>query len=93
MFDLLFYLLFGYLVINYERPLPFAAGYVVVTSVLSLIIGSAGFVEAAISGIILFAYTAFVYMVVDRYGDKVLAPIGVLIAGYAVLVAASFYLG
>ena len=90
MIGLVLYFLFGWFVIKYERPVHFAAGYSVFNAVLSLIFGDA-FVGALLSAAVLFAYTAFVYMVVDRYGDQILAPIGVLIAGAAVLIGAVYY--
>ena len=40
---------------------------------------------------ITFAYTAFVFKVVDRYGDRILAPIGVLVVGIAVPIGAAIY--
>lgn len=73
MLGLLFYFLFGYLVMQYARPVHFAAGYAVSASMLSLMVGD-GLLTVLSSGAILFAYTAFVYMVVDRYNDSVLAP-------------------
>lgn len=89
MFDVILYFLFGYFVIQFERPVHFAGGYAVTEVLLSLIFGEK-ILSVLISGAILFAYTAFVYMVVDRYGDKVMAPIGVLIAGALILVGAAF---
>ena len=89
MFALVLYFLFGYFVIQYEKPVHFAGGYVVAVSLLSLVFGEE-ILSVFFVGAILFAYTAFVYMVVDRYGDKVLAPIGVLIAGALILVGAAF---
>jgi hypothetical protein len=89
MLGLLFYFLFGYLVIQYSKPVHFAAGYAVCAGLLSLIVGESLF-SVLISGAILFAYTAFVYMVVERYSDSILAPIGALIGGAMILVAAAF---
>ena len=89
MFGLLFYFLFGYLVINYERPVLFAAGNAITAGLLSLMLGD-GLLIVLVSGAILFAYTAFVYMVVDRYNDGILAPIGILTGGAVILVAAAF---
>ena len=89
MFDLILYFLFGYFVIQYEKPVHFAGGYAAASSLLSLVFGGK-ILSVLFYGAILFAYTAFVYMVVDRYGDKVLAPIGVLAAGALVLVGAAF---
>ena len=81
--------MFGYFVIQFERPVHFAGGYAVTVMLSSLIFGEK-ILTVLVSGAILFAYTAFVYMVVDRYGDKIMAPIGVLIAGALILVGAAF---
>ena len=69
----------------------FAAGYAVTASLLSLILGEE-ILSILFSGAILFAYTAFVYMVVDRYGDKIFAPIGVLIAGALIWLGAALFI-
>ena len=90
MLGLLFYFLFGYLVMQYARPVHFAAGYAVSAGLLSLVVG-ADLLGVLLSSAILFAYTAFVYMVVDRYNDSVLAPIGILTGGALILVGAAFY--
>ena len=89
MLGLLFYFLFGYLVMQYEKPVQFAAGYAISAGLLSLIVGESLF-SVMISGTILFAYTAFVYMLVDRYNDSIMAPIGILIGGALILVSAAF---
>jgi hypothetical protein len=73
MIDLVLYFLFGYFVIQYEKPVHFAGGYAVAACLLWLIFGEK-LLSVLFFGAILFAYTAFVYMVVDRYGDRVLAP-------------------
>jgi len=90
MIGLVLYFLFGSCVIRYERPVHFAAGFAGLSALLNLVVGGS-FIESILSGLILFAYTAFVYMVVDRYGDKILAPIGVLVAGAAILIGAAYY--
>ena len=90
MIGLVLYFLFGSFVIRFERPVHFAAGYSILTAIISLILGEP-FLAAILSAAVLFAYTAFVYMVVDRYGDQVLAPIGVLIAGAAILIGAAYF--
>lgn len=89
MFGLILYFVFGYFVIQYNKPVQFAGGYAVSAGVLSLIFGE-NLLSVLLSGAILFAYTAFVFMVVDRYSDKVLAPIGILIGGAMILVGAAF---
>ena len=91
MFSLVLYFVFGYLVIQYERPVHFAGAYAVAASLVSLIFGE-NLLSVLFSGAILFAYIAFVYMVVDRYGDKVMAPIGVLIAGAVILVGGALFI-
>jgi hypothetical protein len=90
MIGLLLYFLFGSFVIRYEKPVHFAAGFAGVSVLLNMLIDGS-FVESILSGLILFAYTAFVYMIVDRYGDRILAPIGVLVAGAAIMVGAAYY--
>ena len=89
MIGILLYFLFGYFVIQYQKPVQFAGGYAVAASILALGFGD-GLLAVLLSGAILFAYTAFVYMVVDRYADKVLAPMGVLFVGAMILIGAAF---
>ena len=89
MFGLLLYFLFGYCVMNYARPVQFAAGYAVSSGVLSLVFGDR-LLSVLLSGAIVFGYTAFVYMVVDRYNDNIVAPVGVLVAGAAIMIGAAF---
>ncbi len=90
MIGLVLYFVFGALVIRYEKPVHFAAGYAGMSAAFSIVIGEP-LVGTLLAGLILFAYTAFVYMVVDRYGDQVLAPIGVLVVGALILLGASYY--
>ena len=92
MLALVFYFIFGYLVMLHGRPVQFAGAYAVSASLLSLFVG-AGVLEVLLSGAILFGYTAFVYMVVDRYNESVLAPICILVAGALILVGAAFAVG
>ena len=87
MIGLALYFVSGYLVMNYGKPLHFAGVFVGLGTIHSLVTGT------AIGGLILYAYTAFVFMVVERYSDRILAPIGVLIIGAAILIAAIFYAG
>ncbi len=89
MLALVFYFLFGSLVINYAKPVHFAACYAIAASLLSFFLGDS-LPGVAFSGAILFAYTAFVYMVVERYSDGILASIGILVGGAAILVGAAF---
>lgn len=89
MFGLLLYFLFGYFVMTYARPVQFAAVYSVSSGILSLIFGES-FLSVLFSGAVVFAYTAFVFMVVDRYNDGILAPIGILVAGAVILIGAAF---
>ncbi len=59
MFSLILYFVFGYFVIQYEKPVQFAGGYAIAACLLSLIFGEELLV-VLLSGAILFAYTAFV---------------------------------
>jgi hypothetical protein len=88
-FGLILYFVFGYLVIQFQRPVQFAGGFAVMASLWALVTGDP-LIRVLVSGAVLFAYSAFVYMVADRYADKVLAPIGVLIVGALVMVGAAF---
>ena len=90
MMTLVLYLLFGSFVIRYERPVQFAAGYSILTAMMSLIFGEP-FVATVLIAAVLFAYTAFVYMVVDRYGDQILAPVVVLVAGAAIPIGVAYF--
>jgi hypothetical protein len=88
-FDIILYFVFGYLVIQFEKPVHFAGGFAVMASLLGLAFGDS-LISVLFSGAVLFAYSAFVYMVVDRYVGKVLAPFGILIVGALVMFGAAF---
>ena len=75
---------------RYEKPVHFAAGFVFLNALLNAVIYGYSF-QSLLASLVLFAYTAFVYMVVDRYGDQLLAPIGVLIVGALIFLGAAFY--
>lgn len=91
MIGLGFFFLCGYLVMNYGKPVHFGALYAVLMQIVALINGNS-IGSLFFGGAILFAYSAFVYMVVDRYSDGILAPIGILIGGALILVGAALYI-
>ena len=81
---ILLFIGFGYLVTLYGRPLQIAGAYVVVSSIFSLVIGEK-IISLLFSGAIIFAYTAFVFMVVDHFSDSIFKPLLTLAVGAVVL--------
>jgi len=90
MYGLLLYFLFGWFVIKFEKPIHFAGGYAGFVTVMSVVSGQS-FLETLLGAFILFGFTAFVFMIVDRYGDQVFAPLAVLAIGGMILVGLSYY--
>ncbi len=90
MISLLLFLGLGVAVSNHGRPLELAGVLVVVSSLLDLIFGgSLG--EIFFGALIFYPFAAFVYMLVDRYSDSVLATFGILIAAIAVMFGAAYF--
>ena len=81
---ILLFIGFGYLVTLYGSPLKVAGAYVVFSSIFSLVFGSE-FVSVLFAGAITFAYTAFVFMVVDYFSDSIFKPLLALAVGALIL--------
>ena len=75
---------FGYLVIQYGKPLKFAGGYVLLSSLISLIFGEK-LISLLFVAAILFAYTAFVFMIVEYFSDSIFKPLLALAVGAFIL--------
>lgn len=83
------YFVFGYFVFEYSKPIHFAGGYAITVSLSALMFGY-HMDSALFTGAILFVYSAFTYMVVNRYRNALLVPIGVLIAGAGVMAGVAY---
>lgn len=91
MIGIFIFICIGIIVMRAGYPLQFAGVYVVLTSLLSLLLGES-FTALLFSAIIMYAYTAFVYMLVDTYGDRIFLPIVILVGGAFVWVGALFFI-
>lgn len=90
MIGLLIFLAIGVAVSNYGRPLQLAGVVVVSTALLSLVFGN-DLGEILLSSLIFYPFVAFVYMLVERYSESILATYGILLAAVAVMFAAAMY--
>ncbi len=90
MLELLLFIAMGVVVSNHGRPLQLAGVTVVGSAVLSLMFG-ASLVEIFFSSVILYAYTAFVYMLVERFSDSILATFGILVSAVAIMIGAVLF--
>lgn len=90
MIELFLFLGLGVAVSNYGKPLQLAGVFVGATAVLSLIFGSS-VMEILFASAILYAFSAFVYMLVERYCDSILATFGILLGAIAIMFGAAFY--
>ncbi len=90
MIGLLIFLAVGVAVSNYGRPLQLAGVVVVATALLSLDSGeSPGAI--VLSSLIFYPFVAFIYMLVERYSESILATYGILLGAVAVMFASATY--
>lgn len=90
MIGILIFLALGVAVSNYGKPLQLAGVVVVASALLSLAFGSDPG-EVLLSSLIFYPFVAFVYMLVERYSDSILATYGILLAAVAVMFAAAVH--
>ncbi|HIP81236.1 MAG TPA: hypothetical protein EYH16_02350 [Leucothrix mucor] len=91
MITTLFFVIFGYFVMKHSRPLIFAGVYAGMAMLIPLLMG-APLTSLLISSVIIFIYTSFIYLLVDRFGDEIVMPLSILFGGAAFLLIAPIFL-
>ena len=84
MITLIFFIVFGYFVMKYQRPLVFAAIYTGVALIIPIVMG-APFKPLIISSALIFIYTSFIYFLLDRFGEGIFLPLAILLGGAILL--------
>ncbi len=89
-FTFLLYFLFGWFVIKHGKPIYFAVAYAGVLVVWDLILAGPS-IDTLLGGLIVFGFAALVFLIVDRYCDRVFAPLLALATGGLVLLSLWLY--
>jgi len=92
MITIIFFIVFGYFVMKYSRPLIFAGMYTGVALLIPLLMGGWQLTGLLISAVVIFIYTSFIYLLVDRFGDEIVTPLAILICGAVLMLVAPMYL-
>lgn len=91
MITVIFFVVFGYFVIKYSRPLVFSGIYTGVALLIPLLMG-APLSSLLISAVVIFIYTSLIYLLVDRFGGEIILPLVILIGGAILMFIAPFFL-